>query len=92
MSDPIYVYKVFVSDGHEEPVRGCEFGDVDLRSLKRILAAGKEPHVLNLGGGGSGRSVVAPSIIIDEMELAGIEEEQAKPPILNAPNARVEDK
>src|SRR5262249_12022220 len=47
IGDPIHVYKVFVADGHEEPVRGCEFTSFDIQNLKRILAAGKARTVQN---------------------------------------------
>jgi predicted Zn-dependent protease len=34
LGDPVLAYKVFVKDGHEEPVRGCEFGEVEVKTLK----------------------------------------------------------
>src|ERR1044072_2031087 len=51
VGDPISIYKVHVPDGREEPVRGCEFVAFDIRSLRRIIAAGKDQAVHNSLGG-----------------------------------------
>jgi len=47
VGDPVAVYKVYVADGHEELVRGCEFRSLDERNLRRILAAGNTLFVDN---------------------------------------------
>lgn len=89
LSDPVMVYKVYVADGREELVRGCEFGSVKTRDLKRILAAGNEPEIYNFMGSRTPPStIVAPPVLVEEMELAKIEQELPKKPILLAPIAR----
>jgi TldD protein len=89
VGDPIAIYKVFVADGHEEPVRGCEFVGLDVRSLRRIIAAGKDQTVHNTFGGTSpASSVIAPSVVFEEVELTKIKQEADKKPILASPLAR----
>jgi TldD protein len=89
IGDPISIYKVYVADGREEPVRGCEFSTVDLRSLRRIIAAGNVSAVHNSAGGAApSSSVIAPAILFEELELSLIKRETDKKPIIEAPHAR----
>jgi hypothetical protein len=89
VGDPIYAYKVYVSDGHEEPVRGCEFTSLDLQSLRKILATGKVRTVQNnIIGATPSSSIIAPAVVIGELELSRIKSEGEKKPILAAPQAR----
>ncbi|HVP12597.1 MAG TPA: metallopeptidase TldD-related protein [Phycisphaerae bacterium] len=96
VGEPVVAYKVFVSDGHEEPFRGCQFGAVDLKELRRIIAAGDTPYVYHhtgggLRGGGAAGTILAPPVVFEELELSKIEEEHDKPPILKAPAARSQE-
>ncbi len=85
---PLVMYKVY-PDGHEELVRGAEIARIDLKAFKRIRAAGETPYVLNTGGGGSeGQTVVAPALLFEELDLAKIDRDFDKPPILPTPLAR----
>jgi predicted Zn-dependent protease len=96
VSMPILVYKVF-PDGREEMVRGLRFRGLNVRSLKDILAAGDDAQpfdfmdsqqIFALMGGSSFTSeacVVAPSILIDDLEMHPAEEELPKLPIVPAP-------
>ena len=96
VSMPVLIYKVFV-DGHEELVRGLRFRGLNVRSLKDILAAGDDTNVFDylengfpfaLMGAGSEASevsVIAPSILIDDLELLPLEDELPKLPIVPAP-------
>ncbi len=93
LGDPIYAYKVYVDDGHEELVRGCEFGALKVRDLKDIVAAGHDRTVCNyidltLGGASPAASIVAPPVLFEELELAKIEQEHDKLPILKTPATR----
>jgi hypothetical protein len=89
LGDPIYVYKVYVSDGHEEAVRGCEFTSFDLQSLKRILAAGRDRTVQNnVIGATPSSSIIAPAVLIGEVELTQIKPEGERKPLLEAPLVR----
>lgn len=91
--DPVAVYRVSVADGSETRLRGAEFGRLELRSLRHILAAGDEPRVFNhlgigLGGAEPGVAVIAPPVLIEEAELTRIQEELEQPPILKPPGFR----
>ncbi|MBI4880461.1 MAG: hypothetical protein HY812_12500 [Planctomycetes bacterium] len=91
LADPVRVVKVYVEDGREEPVRGCEFGEVDLKVLKDILAAGDQPVVHNEEGVfGPASSVIAPAVLLEELELYPIEAEPTRKPLIAAPHARAE--
>jgi hypothetical protein len=89
VGDPISVYKVYVADGREELVRGCEFRSLDERNLRRILAAGNIPFVDNHAMSSTpSSSVIAPAVLFEEMELSRIDRESEKKPIIEAPQAR----
>jgi hypothetical protein len=86
LGDPITVFKVYIADGREELVRGAEFGTVDVRNLRRILATGTDAVVHNsVSGGAPASSVIAPAVLIEEIELSRIKQEAEKKPILAAP-------
>ncbi len=95
MSPPILAYKVF-PDGHEELVRGLRFRGFNGKSLKDIMAVGDDNVTLEymengapfaiLGRGYTAEvSVVAPSLLIDDLELHPVEEEMPKLPVVSAP-------
>jgi hypothetical protein len=93
---PLYVYRLYL-DGHEEMIRGVKLRGVNARSLKDILAAGDDEARLDylengatfaqVGGGGytAEVSVVAPSLLIDDLELTKMEDELPKLPIAPSP-------
>ena len=96
VSMPILVYKIF-PDGREELVRGLRFRGLGARSLKDIVAAGDDSAafefmdnaapfaLIGASGFATEACVIAPSILIDDLELHPVEEEQPKPPIVSAP-------
>jgi predicted Zn-dependent protease len=96
VSMPLLVYKVY-ADGREELVRGMRFRSFRARSLKDILAVGDDATVFDfidstapfaLVGFASYTTescVVAPSIIIDDLELHPNEDELPKLPVVTAP-------
>jgi len=66
---PRLLYRVWTKDGRQELVRGASFGDLDTRALRSdLIAAGDdvyaENYVLNIP-----HSIVAPSILFDELEM-----------------------
>jgi PmbA/TldA metallopeptidase C-terminal domain len=82
---PRLLYKVWTKDGHEELVRGGAFGDLDLRALRSdLIAAGDDVHVenqmLNIP-----HSIVAPSILFDELEVKRANQNKEKLPEYPAP-------
>jgi hypothetical protein len=99
VSAPVLVYKVY-PDGREELVRGLRFRGLNARSLKDILAAGDDNNVFEflnnqapfaLIGGASyvaESCAIAPSVLIDDVELHPLEEELPKLPIVPAPELR----
>ena len=93
LGDPVLAYKVYVEDGHEELIRGVEFGQVQINALKDIIAASKDQTVHNyvafgFSGATPPSSIIAPAVVFEELDLAKIEQEQEKLPILEAPLVR----
>ena len=87
---PLVMHKVF-PDGKEELVRGAQFGELDLKTFKRVLAVGDKLAVINEGHGSSGSTIATPALVFEELDLAKIDEDFDKPPILPAPLARKAD-
>lgn len=91
LTRPILVYKVWVKDGKEELVRGSEFAGATVRAMKDIIATSSDYYVYNLlkrdrpGDTGIPISLVAPSILVEELELKRTSKELPKPPILPHP-------
>ena len=83
---PLVMYKVY-PDGREELVRGAEIARIGLKAFKRVLGAGDTPYVLNTGGLAGG-TVVVPALLFEELDLAKIDRDFDKPPILPTPLAR----
>lgn len=93
---PLLIYKVF-PDGKEELIRGVRFRDLNVRSLRDIRAAGNDTAVLDylenaaplavMGAGNYAAecSVVAPSVLVDDMEIRKLDEEHPKLPIVPPP-------
>lgn len=89
VGDPVRVYKVYVADGREELVRGCEFRGLDERVLRHILAAGNQPIIDNrVITSLPSSTVIAPAVLLEEAELTRIERESERKPFLPSPQAR----
>lgn len=96
MSLPLLVYKVY-PDGREELVRGLRFRGLDARSMKDIAAASDEQHLfeyfengapfarIDQGGYVSGASVIAPSLLLEDVELEPLPGDVPRPPLVPAP-------
>jgi predicted Zn-dependent protease len=95
-SFPIAVYKVYVADGREEPVRGVRFAGLSVRTLKDIIAAGDQAYVFDYidsgspfavmeGSYGAETSVIAPSFLVEDVELKGGEEQRPRLPVVPHP-------
>ena len=83
---PRLLYRVWTKDGHEELVRGASFGDLDTRALRSdLIAAGDdvyaESQLLNIP-----HSIVAPSILFDELEVKRTNVNKEKLPEYPAPS------
>lgn len=79
---PFAAWKVY-PDGREEPVHGIEFTGVTLRALRDITAVSKEEAVYDLSSYSG--SLVAPSILVQEMEIKKSEQKPEKLPYLGNP-------
>jgi hypothetical protein len=93
---PILIYKVY-PDGREELIRGVRFRELNVRSLRDIRAAGDDTTIfdyLNNGAPlalmGAGNyaaetTVIAPSVLMDDLELRKVDDEFPKLPIVPPP-------
>jgi len=78
--DPRLLYRVYVSDGHEELVRGAVFNELDTRALRTgIVAAGDDPLVSNRESQ-IPSTVIAPSLLFDELEVKRTDKKNDKLP------------
>jgi predicted Zn-dependent protease len=83
---PRLLYRVYVSDGHQELVRGGEFNELDTRTLRsNLVAAGSDLLVSNREGAVP-TTVIAPSILFDELEVKRTDKKNAKLPEYPAPD------
>src|SRR6266436_7481980 len=82
---PRLLYRVYAKDGHEELVRGAVFSELDVRALRSDLsAAGNDPLVSNRTGG-IPSTVIAPSLLFDELEVKRADTSKDKLPYYPAP-------
>jgi TldD protein len=65
---PRLLYRIY-PDGHEDLVRGAVFNELDVRALRSdLVAVGNDPLVSNRAGG-IATTVIAPSLLFDELEV-----------------------
>lgn len=96
VSLPVRIYKVF-ADGHEEQVRGLGFRGVNAKSLKDIVAAGDDPApfsfsyshqifaMIDANDASHPATVIAPSILVDDLDLKPLEGDLPKLPVVPSP-------
>ncbi|HUA00929.1 MAG TPA: metallopeptidase TldD-related protein [Candidatus Aquilonibacter sp.] len=100
---PLALYRVYVSDGHEEPVRQGIIEGLTLRSLRSIMGIGNDLTAYTfmqnpsdglagtaLGAFGSAQggipsTMIAPSLLLDEVEIRGFHGEPRRLPLVPAP-------
>jgi predicted Zn-dependent protease len=86
---PRLVYQVDAQTGEERLVRGVEIVGTPLTSINKIVATGDDAHVFNgYCGAESGFvpvSTVAPTILIQEIELQRSRKDSGRPPVLPSP-------
>ena len=75
---PLVVYRYYPDDGREELVRGARIIGLNARALRNISAFGSAQN-------GLPASVVAPSLLFDELEIRGARGEPQRLPLLPAP-------
>jgi TldD protein len=82
---PRLLYRVWVKDGHEELVRGGSFSDLDTRAMRSdLIAAGDDIYVDNRPTNVP-HSIVAPSVLFDELEVKRASINKEKLPEYPAP-------
>ncbi|PYR99973.1 MAG: hypothetical protein DMG16_16670 [Acidobacteria bacterium] len=85
---PVLTYKIYVADGREELIRGAFAQGIPIRSLRQIEAVGDDSFVVNRLSGGelpTPTSIVAPSVLLEEMELKRPSGNQQRPALLTHP-------
>ncbi|MBZ5531191.1 MAG: peptidase U62 [Acidobacteriia bacterium] len=82
---PRLLWRVYVNDGHMELVRGAVFHLLDTRALRTgIVAAGNDVYVYNRSEP-LPSSIVAPSLLFDELEIQRSNRTKEKLPNYPAP-------
>jgi len=96
LNSPLLAYRVYL-DGHEELVRGLRFKDFSAKDLRDIALASDQPYVFNYVNSGSSfnhadsaqsattSTVIAPSLLLESVDLARAENEPGKLPLVAAP-------
>lgn len=96
VSVPLLAYRIY-PDGREELVRGLRFRGLNARSLKDIAAATNEENIFDFLGNAAPFSligastyvypatVVAPSILFEDLELERMEQDLPKLPVVPPP-------
>jgi TldD protein len=78
--DPRLLYRVYAKDGHEELVRGAMFDELDTRTLRNdLIAVGNDLLVSNREGIVPS-TVIAPSMLLDELEVKRTDAKNSKLP------------
>lgn len=84
-NSPRLLYRVYAQDGHEELVRGAMFNELDVRALRNdVIALGDDPLVSNRMGA-LPQSIIAPSMLFDELEVKRADTTKEKLPEYPAP-------
>jgi len=90
LSMPVTAYRIDVAKEEVTLIRGLDFADVTTRVLRDIIAVGTEDYVYNFlyrdeNGNAYPMSVVAPTVLVEEMDLEGTDATSTKLPILSHP-------
>jgi hypothetical protein len=73
-------------DGQETPVRGMRFGDVPPTAFRDLAEASGERTIYSYRAGGTSIvSVIAPSLIFEELEIVPVRDILQKPPVVPSP-------
>ncbi|HEY6307848.1 MAG TPA: metallopeptidase TldD-related protein [Candidatus Angelobacter sp.] len=82
---PRLLWRIYSSDGHMELVRGATFNQLDTRTLRSdIIAAGNDEYVYNRSEP-LPSSIVAPSLLFDDLEIQRANRTREKLPQYPAP-------
>jgi TldD protein len=82
---PRLLWRLYVSDGHMELVRGAVFKELDTRALrKEIIAAGSDAYVYNRTEP-LPSAIIAPSLLFEELDIQRANRTREKLPQYPAP-------
>jgi TldD protein len=82
---PRLLYRVYAKDGHEELVRGAVFSELDVRALRNDLSAAGNDQLVSNRTGGIPSTVIAPSLLFDELQVKRADTSKDKLPEYPAP-------
>lgn len=86
---PVLTYRVRVSDGKEELVRVAGASGLSVQGLRHIIAVGNDSiasnRLVGTAGAETPTSVVAPSVLVEEMSLDKPSGTQQKPTLMTHP-------
>lgn len=82
---PVLLYKVSTEDGHEELVRGGSFSNLSMRVLRDIDATGNDSKAYPARRSSEIASIIAPSVLVKEIEIQKPERTNSKAPVLQNP-------
>ncbi|HEY9774374.1 MAG TPA: metallopeptidase TldD-related protein [Planktothrix sp.] len=92
-NSPVEIYKVFVSDGHEEMIRDVQFRYMSLRAFRDIECTADDPTAFPVQVSGEPlRHIIAPSLLVKEVELEPKSKENTDLPLLPGPFEKSEKK
>jgi hypothetical protein len=81
---PASVYRVF-TDGREELIRGATFKPLSFQALKDIVGMGDDRVVLSTTSFGQPVSIIAPSVLLKQVELKRPTRHFERPPEIPRP-------
>jgi predicted Zn-dependent protease len=86
---PVLTYRVKVSDGKEELVRVGGAGGINVQALRHLIAVGNDSTAANrlvgTQGAETATSIVAPSVLVEEISLDKPSGTQQKPSLITHP-------
>ena len=83
--EPRLLYRVY-QDGHQELVRGAVFDELDTRALRNDLVAIGDDLLVGNREGAVPTTVIAPSVLFDDIEVKRTDAKNAKLPEYPAPD------
>jgi hypothetical protein len=86
LPNPLMISRLYLSDGHEEPVRAASFGSSTLRILRDIVATGNDDRTYDfVHNYTQSCTVTCPSILVSELEIQKSNRNLEKAPVLPHP-------
>ncbi len=88
LASPVVAYKIYTNTGEMQLIKGLDFSQVTPRILRDIVATGDSEYVHNFvyyddNGNAFPVSVVAPAVLVEEMDLVQKQSDKTKAPIVS---------